>query len=197
MFTSRAEYRTLLRQDNADLRLTEKSNQIGLASSTRLKRVEKKKEESSKMIYFIQNNSYTVAPANEILQSVGSSPVTQSDKLFKLLSRPEINLERMLQLPEIQQYIKDYKPDQEVLEQVEIDIKYSGYINKEKDQADKLKRLETLVLDPNLDYNQFQSLSIEAREKLNKIKPTSISQASRISGITPSDISILLVYLGR
>jgi tRNA uridine 5-carboxymethylaminomethyl modification enzyme len=197
MFTSRAEYRTLLRQDNADFRLTEKSYDLGLATQERLKAVEHKEYETATLISFLNNNSYSVNPTNILLDAVGSARITQSDKLYKLLTRPEVTLNCMTELPELTEYINSKKPSRDVLEQVEIQVKYSGYINKEKEQANKLKRLGSLLLDSSLDYNQFRSLSIEAREKLNKIKPTSISQAARISGITPSDISILLVYLGR
>lgn len=197
MFTSRAEYRTLLRQDNADLRLTKESYDIGLASLERVLAVEKKQKEVEELIKFLNESSYTVPSANKLLSEVESAPITQSDKLYRLLSRPQVTIEHMLQLPEVATYTIENTPSYEVLEQVEIEVKYSGYINKEKEQANKLKRLGSLTLDSNIDYNQFLSLSIEAREKLNKIKPVSISQASRISGITPSDISILLVHLGR
>lgn len=197
MFTSRAEYRTLLRQDNADLRLTAKSYSIGLASESRLRAVKLKEKQSEELVQFLKDFSYTPDAANEILSTSQSSPVQQADKLYKLLSRPEIKINELLAMPLLQNYVTDNSLTTEILEQAEIEIKYAGYINKEKEQADKLKRLESLTLSPAIDYNQFRSLSIEAREKLNKIKPTTISQASRISGISPSDISILLVHLGR
>ncbi|MDA8685888.1 tRNA uridine-5-carboxymethylaminomethyl(34) synthesis enzyme MnmG [Robiginitalea sp.] len=197
MFTSRAEYRTLLRQDNADLRLTAKSYSIGLASEGRLRAVKLKEKQSEELVQFLKNFSYTPDAANEILSTSQSAPVQQADKLYKLLSRPEIKINELLVMPLLHDYVTENRLSSEILEQAEIEIKYAGYINKEKEQADKLKRLESLILSPEIDYSQFQSLSIEAREKLNKIKPTTISQASRISGITPSDISILLVHLGR
>jgi tRNA uridine 5-carboxymethylaminomethyl modification enzyme len=197
MFTSRAEYRTLLRQDNADIRLTEKSYLLGLASEDRLEQTNKKVKASKAFVQFLKDKSYTVNEINPILEHCNSATVEQADKLYKVLSRPEITLSELQQLQTISEYIDQNDLNDEVKEQTEIEIKYSGYIDKEREQASKLKRLENLTLRKDIDYSQFTSLSIEAREKLNRIKPHTISQASRISGISPSDISILLVYLGR
>jgi len=197
MFTSRAEYRTLLRQDNADLRLTEQSYRLGLASEERMKRVERKKEQADKLVDFFKKNSYDPEEVNPILEAVGSAEVKQSDKLFKVFSRPGVQMEHMLQLSGVAGYVAAESMDEEVLEQAEIEVKYSGYIEKEKSNADKLQKLEGLKIPENIDYRSLNSLSFEAREKLSKIRPASISQASRISGVSPSDISVLLVHLGR
>ena len=197
MFTSRAEYRTLLRQDNADLRLTEKSYQLGLASAERMSRVERKKERSGRLITFFKKTSFEPDEINPILTAVGSREVRQSDKLFKVFSRPKITMDHMLQLDGVKAYVAQEAFEDEVLEQAEIEVKYSGYIEKEKGNAEKLQRLEGVRIPENLDYADLASLSFEAREKLSKIRPANISQASRISGVSPSDISVLLVYLGR
>ncbi len=197
MFTSRAEYRTLLRQDNADLRLTEKSYRLGLATEERMRRVDHKKEQAEKLVNFFKRTSYDPDEVNPILESVGSAGVRQSDKLFKVFSRPGIQMEHMLQLSKVAGYVAGEDMDEEVLEQAEIEVKYSGYIEKERNNADKLQKLEGLRIPENIDYRTLNSLSIEAREKLSKIRPSNISQASRISGVSPSDISVLLVYLGR
>ena len=197
MFTSRAEYRTLLRQDNADLRLTEKSYRLGLASEERMRRVEHKKEQADRLVDFFRKTSYDPDEVNPILNSVGSAWVKQSDKLFKVFSRPGVQMEHMLRLTNVANYVTEEGMDGEVLEQAEIEVKYSGYIEKEKNNADKLQKLEGLRIPENIDYQTLNSLSFEAREKLSKIRPASISQASRISGVSPSDISVLLVYLGR
>ena len=197
MFTSRAEYRTLLRQDNADLRLTEKSYRLGLASEERMRRVEHKKEQADRLVDFFRKTSYDPDEVNPILNSVGSAGVKQSDKLFKVFSRPGVQMEHMLRLTNVANYVTEEGMDGEVLEQAEIEVKYSGYIEKEKNNADKLQKLEGLRIPENIDYQTLNSLSFEAREKLSKIRPASISQASRISGVSPSDISVLLVYLGR
>ena len=197
MFTSRAEYRTLLRQDNADLRLTEKSYRLGLATEERMRRVDHKKEQADKLVNFFKRTSYDPDEVNPILESVGSAGVRQSDKLFKVFSRPGIQMEHMLQLSKVAGYVAGEDMDEEVLEQAEIEVKYSGYIEKERNNADKLQKLEGLRIPENIDYRALNSLSIEAREKLSKIRPSNISQASRISGVSPSDISVLLVYLGR
>ncbi len=197
MFTSRAEYRTLLRQDNADLRLTERSFQMGLASAERMSRVERKKERSGRLIAFFKKTSFEPNEINPILTAVGSREVRQSDKLFKVFSRPKITMDHMLQLDEVKTYVAKEAFEDEVLEQAEIEVKYSGYIEKEKGNAEKLQRLEGVKIPGDLDYGNLASLSFEAREKLSKIRPANISQASRISGVSPSDISVLLVYLGR
>lgn len=197
MFTSRAEYRTLLRQDNADLRLTERSFRMGLANAERMKRVENKKEQSRKLVEFFRKTSFDPEEINPILASVGSREVKQSDKLFKAFSRPKVQMAHMLQLPAVLNYVSEESLGEEVLEQAEIQVKYSGYIEKERGNAEKLQRLEGVKIPENLDYGQLRSLSFEAREKLSKIRPANISQASRISGVSPSDISVLLVYLGR
>lgn len=197
MFTSRAEYRTLLRQDNADLRLTERSYRLGLASAERMERVAAKKEKSERLVDFFRKTSFDPNEINPILSSVGSREVKQSDKLFKVFSRPNIEMSHMLQLEGVREYVAKESFDEEVLEQAEIEVKYSGYIEKERGNADKLQRLEGVKIPADLDYSALGSLSFEAREKLSKIRPENISQASRISGVSPSDISILLVYLGR
>ncbi|OOB83487.1 tRNA uridine-5-carboxymethylaminomethyl(34) synthesis enzyme MnmG [Flavobacterium columnare] len=197
MFTSRAEYRTLLRQDNADYRLTPKSHAIGLVSSERLKRMEYKFNEAEKMVAFFRETSVSIKEANPVLEAKLSSPITQGDKMFKIFSRPQIEMEDMMKFEKVKDYVASNNLDQEVIEQSEIQVKYSGYIEKERANAEKLHRLENIRIPDNFDYDQLKSLSYEAREKLKKIRPVTISQASRISGVSPNDISVMLVYMGR
>ena len=197
MFTSRAEFRTLLRQDNADFRLTPMSYEIGLASEKRLRRMEYKFNESEKMVAFFKETSVTMAEANPILESKETALITQGDKMFKVFSRPQIDLEDIMKFEKVSSYIAQNNLDQEILEQAEIQVKYSGYIEKERNNANKLTRLEDVKIPENFDYNKIKSMSIEAKQKLSKIRPVTISQASRISGVSPSDVSVLLIYMGR
>jgi tRNA uridine 5-carboxymethylaminomethyl modification enzyme len=197
MFTSRAEYRTLLRQDNADFRLTPMSFEIGLASEARLRRMEFKLNESDKMVNFFKETSVSVPETNPILAAKETAPISQSDKMFKIFSRPQIDLVDMMQFEKVKDYIDENNLDQEILEQAEIQVKYSGYIEKERNNADKLTRLEDVKIPEDFDYNKIKSMSIEAKQKLSKIKPVTIAQASRISGVSPSDVSVLLIYMGR
>ncbi len=197
MFTSRAEYRTLLRQDNADLRLTERSYHLGLAKEPRLRALERKIAQTEQIVGFLDNESYDFNEANKLLNKVSSTPVKQHDKLKKLLSRPEVNLEDLRGLPNVCEFFDKHDFDSDSCEQAEIQVKYAGYIEKEKNNADKLSRLEYVKIPDNVDYSTMTSISFEAREKLNKIRPATVSQASRISGVSPSDISVLLVHLGR
>ncbi|WP_157208300.1 tRNA uridine-5-carboxymethylaminomethyl(34) synthesis enzyme MnmG [Mariniflexile maritimum] len=197
MFTSRAEYRTLLRQDNADLRLTPKGFELGLASEKRLRRMEEKHEAAEKFVQFFAETSVKPEDVNPILEVKESSLIRQSDKMFKIFSRPNITIDDMRKIDEVDGYIKANNLDTEIIEQAEIQIKYSGYISKEKNNADKLSRLEYVKIPANFDYSQIKSMSIEARQKLEKVQPVTVSQASRISGVSPNDISVLLVYMGR
>lgn len=197
MFTSRAEYRTLLRQDNADYRLTPKSYEIGLASEKRLRRMEQKHNEAEKFVAFFAATSVKPEEANPVLEAKDSSLIKQSDKMFKIFSRPNITIDDMRKFDAVETYIQEHNLDNEVIEQAEIQVKYSGYISKEKNNADKLSRLEYVKIPDDFDYSQIKSMSFEAREKLKKIKPVTVSQASRISGVSPNDISVLLVYMGR
>lgn len=197
MFTSRAEYRTLLRQDNADFRLTPMAHAIGLAKDDRLERMEEKLKKSEAFVEFFKETSVKAVEANPILEEKGSSPMTQSDKMFKLFSRPQIELADMLKLEKVKEYIAENDLDLEIIEQAEIQVKYSGYIEKEKLNADKLNRLEDVRIPETFNYDSIKSLSFESKEKLKKIKPATISQASRISGVNPADISILLIHMGR
>ena len=197
MFTSRAEYRTLLRQDNADLRLTPKGYALGLASAERMKLMEEKQRKSDDFIRFFKKTSFDPKEINPILEDVDSTKVRQSDKLFKVFSRPKVSMGHMLQLESVSTFVAENELGREVLEQAEIQVKYSGYIEKEKNNADKLSRLENVRIPEDFDYSKLKSLSFEAREKLKAIRPINISQASRISGVSPSDVSVLLVFLGR
>ena len=197
MFTSRAEYRTLLRQDNADIRLTEKSFKIGLAKKERYDRVKQKQEEVEAFVKFFNETSFELEEVNKILKSVNYEPVPQKGKIDKIYSRPNVKQQDIRKLTSVENYIQANKLDNEVLDQTEIQIKYKGYIEKEKANADKLQRLEDIKIPDNFDYDPLASLSHEAKEKLNKIRPSTLSQASRISGINPSDISVLLVKMGR
>lgn len=197
MFTSRAEYRTLLRQDNADFRLTPKSFEIGLATEERLKQMEKKKNNSEAFVQFFKETSVKTKEANIILESKGSQPMVQPDKMFKVFSRPQLEIDDILKFEKVKQYIVENNLTREEIDQAFIQVKYSGYIEKEKSNADKLNRLEDVRIPENFDYDKILSMSFEAREKLKKIRPTTISQASRISGVAPSDISILLIHMGR
>ncbi|HLT53726.1 MAG TPA: tRNA uridine-5-carboxymethylaminomethyl(34) synthesis enzyme MnmG [Flavobacteriaceae bacterium] len=197
MFTSRAEYRTLLRQDNADFRLTPKGYEIGLASEKRLRRMEEKQSKAESLVQFFKDTSVKPEVANPVLEAKDSASIKQSDKIFKIYSRPNISIEDVLNFDGVEAYIKDHKLDREIVEQAEIQVKYSGYIEKEKNNADKLNRLEDIKIPSNFDYSKIKSMSFEAREKLKKIQPKTVSQASRISGVSPNDISVLLVYMGR
>lgn len=197
MFTSRAEYRTLLRQDNADFRLTPRSFGLGLASEKRMRRMEEKQEKSGAFVKFFADTSVGHEEINPILESKDSALMSQSDKMFKIFSRPNITIDDMRQVASVEEYIQMHDLDNEVIEQAEIQVKYSGYIEKEKNNADKLHRLENIKIPRNFDYSKLKSMSLEAREKLNHIQPVTISQASRISGVSPSDVSVLLVYMGR
>ncbi|HZJ36083.1 MAG TPA: tRNA uridine-5-carboxymethylaminomethyl(34) synthesis enzyme MnmG [Gillisia sp.] len=197
MFTSRAEYRTLLRQDNADFRLTEKSYKMGLAGEERMRKMEDKKEKSSKFVNFLKETSVAPEEANLVLEAKDSALMRQSDKMFKIFSRPNITMEDVQSFTGVQEFIDENNLNKEMLEQTEIQVKYSGYIDKEKNNADKLHRLEDVKIPEDFDYTNIKSMSFEARGKLNKIKPVTVSQASRISGVSPSDVSVLLVYMGR
>ncbi|MEN8775704.1 MAG: tRNA uridine-5-carboxymethylaminomethyl(34) synthesis enzyme MnmG [Polaribacter sp.] len=197
MFTSRAEYRTLLRQDNADLRLTPRAFKIGLASKERLDRVLEKQEKTDLLIKFLNETSVKQEEINPILEAKNLALVKQSMKLFKIAARPQLSFLDFKNIEKLNTFISEHHIDNEIIEQAEIHLKYSGYIEKEKNNADKLNRLENVIIPSSFKYDKVKSLSYEAREKLNKIKPTSISQASRISGVSPSDISVLLVYMGR
>jgi len=196
MFTSRSEYRLLLRQDNADVRLTPISHKLGLASAERMKKVEDKVANSAAIINYFRNNSVEPTEINPFLESISSSPINQKMRYFNILSRPNIGI------ADIARYCKDVENNisdfnNETVEQAEILMKYEGYIERESENADKLKRLEELKLKPDFDYDLVSSISTEAREKLKKIKPQTLGQAARISGINPSDVSILMVYIGR
>lgn len=197
MFTSRAEYRTLLRQDNADFRLTPKAYEIGLATEERMRKMEIKEKDSKAFVQFFKETSVSPEIINSLFEKKNSALVKQSDKMFKFFSRPEITMADMRLLEDVEKYIQENNLDEEVIQQAEIQVKYSGYIEKEKNNADKLNRLEGIKIPESFDYTKIKSLSAEAREKLLKIKPRTISQASRISGITPNDVSVLLVYMGR
>jgi tRNA uridine 5-carboxymethylaminomethyl modification enzyme len=159
--------------------------------------MEHKLNESEKMVAFYKETSVTAAEANPILEAKETAAVNQTDKMVKIFSRPQIDLQDMLKFEKVQDYIKNNPVDQEILEQAEIQVKYSGYIEKERLNADKLTRLEDVKIPEFFDYEKIKSMSIEAKQKLSKIRPITISQASRISGVSPSDISVLLIYMGR
>ncbi|MBK7444349.1 MAG: tRNA uridine-5-carboxymethylaminomethyl(34) synthesis enzyme MnmG [Bacteroidetes bacterium] len=196
MFTSRAEYRVLLRQDNADIRLTKKSHDIGLASDERLKRVNEKIAATAKLIAFLRDLSVDPDQVNGMLESKGSTTIKQKTKVAQLLSRPHIGLNDLIGLnAAVDAELLNYET--EFREQAEISIKYEGYIAKEKELVDKMLRLENIIIHDAIDYHQLHSISSEAREKLSKIKPKTLGQASRISGVSPSDIAVLMIHIGR
>lgn len=199
MFTSRAEYRILLRQDNADLRLTEKSFGLGLASQERYDRMLNKRDRANELVKKIRNFSVDPDTLNGYLQSIGSAEMKQKAKLDGILSRPFVSLPDLLQFAEVGELASNIQGDQrrEIIEQAEIIIKYEGYISREKDMANKMNRLEEYKLKDNFDYKAITSLSMEARDKLSKIKPLTLGQASRISGVSPADISVLMIHLGK
>jgi len=197
MFTSRAEYRTLLRQDNADLRLTPMAFKLGLASKERMDRVLEKQLKTDLFVKFLVQTSVKPDEINPILEENNTAKISQSMKLFKIAARPQLDFNDIRKLVKVETFIIENSIDNEIVEQTEIHVKYAGYIEKEKNQADKLNRLENVSIPSKFDYSKVQSLSIEARQKLTKIQPITISQASRISGVSPSDISVLLVYMGR
>lgn len=195
MFTSRAEYRLLLRQDNADIRLTEKSHKLGLATYERMKKVEEKVNKSQELEDFLRETSLKPHQINPILEEENSNPVDQAYRASQILTRPNITLNKLEKLEFIRNTSKNYSD--EVREQAEINIKYKGYIEKEKENVAKLQRLENIKIPTDFDFSRVSSLSSEAKQKLNKIKPITIAQASRISGVSPADINVLLIYLGR
>lgn len=195
MFTSRAEYRLLLRQDNADIRLTEKAFNLGLAKEERLKNMEEKVAKSSELEEFLRETSLKPGIINPILEANESSPVDQAYRAAQILTRPNLSLEKLTAIDFIKEKVEQYNEEQK--EQAEINIKYKGYIEKERDNVAKLQRLETIRIPEDFDYSKISSLSAEAKQKLNKIQPKTIAQAGRISGVSPADINVLLIYLGR
>ena len=197
MFTSRAEFRMLLRQDNADIRLTHLSHNIGLASNDRLSIVNSKINNTNKFIGFISNLSVKPDEINPILSNKNSKEISQSMKLRKLYSRPNIVKEDVSKLEAVSNYVLENNINEDVFEQAEIQIKYSGYIDKEKANAEKLNNLENIKVPDGFDYSKLKSLSSEAKSKLEEIQPKTLSQASRISGVSPADISAMLVFMGR
>ena len=195
MFTSRAEYRLLLRQDNADIRLTGKSHKMGLADETRLKNVELKIKASNELEEYLKSTSLKPGIINPILASIDSSAVDQAYRASQILTRPNMTLDKLSEIDFIRDKTVEFS--EEVKEQAEINIKYKGYIEKEKENVAKLNRLETIKIPGDFDYSKIGSLSSEAKQKLSKVQPKTIAQAARISGVSPSDINVLLIYLGR
>ena len=197
MFTSRAEYRLLLRQDNADIRLTKIGYDLGLACQERLNNVEIKIEKSLLLTSFLEKQSVSPNEVNQVLESKGSSRLKQKVKLKSILARPHIWMRDLKCIESLNNFIRDNNIKEESITQTEIDIKYRGYINKEKDAAEKINKLEKIKIPEDFDYGKLHSVSTEGREKLTEIKPKNIGQASRISGVSASDINILLIYIGR
>ncbi len=198
MFTSRAEFRILMRQDNADLRLTPRSFEIGLASKERMEQVNNKLEKTNLLERFLKQNSISPEEINHILEENNTNPLKHKVKLSTVLLRPQINIDHLIKANEpLRNFIDQKKLDDEIVEETEILVKYEGYISKEKEMAEKLAKLENIPLKPDFDYFSLKSLSYEAREKLDKIRPETIGQASRISGVSPADINILAVFIGR
>ena len=195
MFTSRAEYRLLLRQDNADIRLTGKAFELGLATEERLRKVEEKIAKSEELETYLRETSLKPGIINPILETIDSSPVDQAYRASHFLTRPNMNLDKLEAIEAIKEVTSTYA--EEVREQAEINIKYKGYIEKEKDNVAKLNRLETFKIPEDFDYSKIASLSTEAKQKMSKVKPKTIAQAGRISGVSPADINVLLIYLGR
>ncbi len=196
MFTSRAEFRTLLRQDNADIRLTEKSYQLGLASEERMNRVQEKKATVEHLKKFLKENTAFPEEVNGYLQSLNSSPISEKQKLEKLLLRPDIDISNLSEhIPSLKNEIEKF--DRESVEQTSIQVKYETYINKENELVERMSQLEDLIIPDSFDYKKILALGNEAKEKLNKVRPRTLGQASRISGIIPSDVQILMVYMGR
>ena len=197
MFTSRAEYRLLLRQDNADIRLTKKGFELGLASKDRVDKLNNKIKEGKKLLSFLEKQSVSPEEINSLLSEKGSASLKQKVKLKSVLSRPHIWIEDLLVVDSLNNFIKENEISLESMTQTEIQVKYSGYINKEQDTVLKVTKLEKIIIPDKFDYSKLQSISMEGREKLNEIRPKSIGQASRISGVSPSDINVLLIYIGR
>ena len=196
MFTSRAEFRTLLRQDNADIRLTPIGHHLGLASADRMQRVTEKMEGSSTLITWLKEQSVAPETVNPLLESLGTEPIRQKVKLISLIGRPQLSLfDLTAVVPELAEKLAS--APRETAEQAEIVIKYQGYIDKEKELVDRVNKLENITLDENYDYSAIKSLSAEARQKLSKVRPRTLGQASRISGVSPADISVLMVHMGR
>ena len=198
MFTSRAEHRILLRQDNADARLTEMSYKMGLAKEERYHKYQQKRQKVEEIKAYLNEIYAHPDEINGLLEQKGTSRIEQKVKLSYLLLRPQLNLRMMIEiLPSLTQFKTDDIFMKECLEQAEIQIKYDSYIQKENELSDKLRRLEDVKLPQNMDYHCLQSLSYESREKLNKYQPETLGQASRISGISPADINVLAIFLGR
>ncbi len=198
MFTSRAEFRTLLRQDNADIRLTPMGYKIGLADESRMVNVDEKYEKVNKIVKHIQKQSVDPVAIEEYLNSVDSSPLKQKVKLETLLTRPQVDLKKLIHyLPKLESFVKKHDASDDIIEQVEITVKYQSYIEKEQQHAERITKFENITLPSDFDYMKISAISYEGREKLNKLKPTTIGQASRISGLSPADISVLLIYLGK
>ena len=197
MFTSRAEYRILLRQDNADLRLTPIGHALGLQNDDALERVNDKNRKTAELKKFLKKQGVSPETANPVLEALSSSPLKQQVKLDGIITRPNVDFSTLKKVsPELESFLSDGYSD-EVIEQTEIQLKYKGYIDREQDVADKLSRLDNVKIPTDIDFSTLKSLSAEAVEKLREIKPANIGQASRISGVSPSDINVLLIYLGR
>ena len=198
MFTSRAEYRILLRQDNADLRLTPIGYKIGLISQKRYAHFTEKKSSVESLISFARRQSIKAAEINDYLKSVNSEPLTQGRKLYDILMRNNVTFESLQRvLPKLKKFIADNEMNAEMIEEAEIQIKYKGYIEREKFIAEKLRRLENIAIPSDFDFHSMNSLTIEARQKLSRIRPTTIGQASRIPGVSPADVNVLLIKFGR
>ena len=197
MFTSRAEYRLLLRQDNADDRLTEIGHKLGLADKERVVELEKKRRKKESLLDFLSRQSISPNTISPILKKRGSAAIQQKKKLKDILARPHIKIKDLLICEELEEFIKKNNIGELEMEQTEIHIKYNGYMNKEKEAAKKMYSLENIKIPENFEYDKLHSVSAEAREKLKNISPSSIGQATRISGVSPSDISVLLIYMGR
>jgi tRNA uridine 5-carboxymethylaminomethyl modification enzyme len=195
MFTSRAEYRILLRQDNADDRLTPLSYALGLAEESRFEAVQKKQKNVEDLLFYFSSNSVSPSDINPVLQDVDSSLITQKVKLNSIILRPQISIDNLLQIDSIKNDLIEYAPEE--LEQAEILLKYEGYIQREKEMADKIQNVDNIFIKDDFNYHNIKSLSKEAVEKLNKIRPSTLGQASRISGIKPSDVSSILLFIQK